>query len=433
LKVLQKYRSKIFLAAILSIACTLPLGIKFGNIAIICAFFLSLFYIKKKHFFALRLFVVCYPFVFFIIALVSSLYSKELEVGFSRLDRHLLPILITIIFLVYSKVSLNKILSYFSIFITITTLTLSLIFVDRLLGGAPFGQLVFHEYTAPFSQHPVYYALLILVAFLFLIAKVEDKFFWNKSNWQWWIQIVILGVGLILCASKAVIIILILLLFSGCFFYLKEKKSKFIVLSLLTILIFFIYKVEYINTRFFDGISLRSEIITFEPTNDFALKKQFNYNDKQNITDLELRIILAKISLFHLYADNSLLFGYGSGDAQDYLDYYLYSYNLGPNWYQGFNVHNQYLHILLNYGVFVLSLFLWYLIMLFKYAFRSKDYLHIAVLFAFCFVFLFEVSLIRNKGIVLFYFFNLLFLTNNPYFENSHTRNKRNPKLSWWV
>ena len=136
--------------------------------------------------------------------------------------------------------------------------------------------------------------------------------------------------------------------------------------------------------------------------------------------------------LYHTIKDNKSIFGYGQGDTQNYIDYYLYSYNLGPNWYDGFNVHNQYLHLFITYGVFVLFLFLIYLFYSFKSAIKHSNYLFVVFLIISSFVFIFEVTLVRNKGLVFFYFFNTLFLANFINFENSNIRDKGNSKLPWW-
>ena len=425
MRVLQKHIQVISLAVIFSIALTLPMEIKYGNIAIIAGFIISLFYLKKRDFTFFKFYVFSYPFIFFTIALISGLFSKDIISGLSRLDRHLIPLLLTIVFIVCNKAPINKTLSFYSFVITGTTLVLSSVVIFHFYQGVDLNQLVFHNYTALYDQHPVYYALMILVALLFLLVKIKDVVSWQELGWQWYLQINILGSGLVLCASKAVIVVFIILLLIGSIVYLRGRKRTLIILLSLTFFFLLVYKVEYINKRFFEGISLEQNIMAFRPTNDFTLKKRFDYDEKLNISDFELRILLSKISMYHMLQDRVFLFGYGSGDAQDYLDYYLYSYNLGPNWYQGFNVHNQYLHIVLNYGIFVLCLFLYYLGAMFRYAIRKKDFLHIAVLMAFSFVFLFEVSLIRNKGIVLFYFFNLLFLTNHSNFENCNIRNTR--------
>ena len=423
IKRIQKYSGKISNIALIAIAITLPLQIKYGNIILISSFALSLFFLKKKSFSGHSVYLLAYPFIFFLIAFLSSLFSKDTAAGFSRLDRHLLPLLLTITMMVFQRVSINKVLKYFTLFMTLTTIVLHIKFIYGLVKGVELNQLVFHDYPSLFDQHPVYYALLLLVAALYLLNSTDNLNIWKKPSIIWLLQVIILITGMILCASKAVLGIFVLLVIVGIVLKTKGKKNKLIALFIVVIVSICTYHLQYIKVRFIEGTQIRKEILNFRPTNDFTIKKQFGYKEKKDIKDLELRILFLKIALYHMHKDQTYLFGYGVGDSQDYLDYYLYSYNLGPNWYQGFNVHNQYLHILFNYGVLVLLLFMYYLFLSFKQGLKNRDYLYVGTLIAFCFTFLFEVSLIRNKGIVLFYFFNLLFLINRNNLENSHIRN----------
>lgn len=412
--------------AILGIAGSLPLEIKYGNMVIIAAFVISLFYFRKKQFLALRHITINYPFLFFVAVAISGLFSKDVKEGLSRLDRHLLPLLLTVIMLALYRVSSKKILRFFTIGITLFTLLLTINLLWRLVKGNALNTLIFHEYTRLYDQHPVYFALMILIGLLFILFDSKKLFSKQHFNWKVFAKIMVLFSGLVFCASKAVIFLCFIFILIGAILYGGKTKQKVLLSVLLLVLVFITSRIGFIKDRFADGVSLKTEIVNFKPSNDFELKKQFDLTEKRNITDLELRVIFAKISIWHSIADRSFLFGYGAGDAQNYFDYYLYSYNLGPNWYQGFNMHNQYLHIYWTYGIFMLILFILYLYKIFESAIKNHDYLHLAAIFSFCFVFFFEVTLVRNKGIILFYFFNLLFLLDNNYFENSNTRNAGN-------
>ena len=201
-------------------------------------------------------------------------------------------------------------------------------------------------------------------------------------------------------------------------------------------LLFFVFSIVFINVpflkkRFTEGLEFKKEIIDFHPTNDFSLKKRFSYDEKSDISDLELRYILAKIGLYHQIEDKKLIFGYGKGDSKDYLNYYLFSYNLGPNWFEDFNLHNQYLDILFNLGALALIIFLIYLYYSIRIAFKRKDYNHIFFILFFSFVFLFDAPLTINKGIVFFYVFNAIFIFKELAFESNNFRYQRNSKSSW--
>lgn len=239
-----------------------------------------------------------------------------------------------------------------------------------------------------------------------------------------WIYIfnLFLIIGLVLSASKAVLVI-DLIAFS--FFYLKTKdlKTKFGYVFSFLLLLILVFNVSFVKKRFSEGMVFREEIASFKPTNNYVKKKIFTSDEKRNISDLELRYVFGSIAFYHVIQDQKLLFGYGQGDVRDYLNYYYYSYNLGPNWYENRNVHNQYLHILIVYGLFVLIFFLGYIIYSFRKAIKYKNKLHLFFLVLTCFVFIFEVVLVRNKGIIFFYFFNSLFLFNYKTIESSNIRN----------
>jgi len=116
------------------------------------------------------------------------------------------------------------------------------------------------------------------------------------------------------------------------------------------------------------------------------------------------------------------LFGYGVGDVQDYLDYHFMFYNLAPSWYEGYNVHNQYVQFVINGGIVLLILFLIYLSGIIKIAFRHKNLLMLLFLLFILNIFLFESVLQRVKGIIFFVFFCNIFLTESIKHESSDIR-----------
>jgi O-antigen ligase len=117
------------------------------------------------------------------------------------------------------------------------------------------------------------------------------------------------------------------------------------------------------------------------------------------------------------------LFGYGKGDSRNYLNYYLFSYNLGPNWYENFNLHNQYLDVMFNLGIIALVIFLMYLLYSIQLAFKSKNKNYLFFILLISFVFLFDAPLTINNGVVYFYLFNAIFIFKELTIENSNIRN----------
>lgn len=410
------------------IVVTIPFQLNFGNLALILASVFSIFTFKKQNFKKLMNFGVLFPIFFFLITIGSSLKSKDIQEGLVRSDLELLPVLLVIILINqdFNKKKVLKLLHYFTISTVISTMILIIVAVYNKIQNINSG--VFHDFTSLYDQHPVYYAMYISLS-LFYILLYPNRFFKSHP----FIKVIAglcLLLGLVLCASKAVIFIVIIII---VLILLPKKKLEYKVgyIASITIMSIILYNTSFIRERFVDGLRFNDTIVQFQPTNNFRIKKLFTYEEKENISDLELRYLFLKTMLYHLSEDHKILFGYGQGDAQKHIDYYYYSYNLAPNWYEGFNVHNQYLHILITYGVFVLLTFLYYLFYSFKFAIKQKDFLFAIFLIISCFVFIFEVTLVRNKGIIFFYFFNTLFLSNYINFEDSNFRNKRYTKLSW--
>jgi O-antigen ligase len=114
-----------------------------------------------------------------------------------------------------------------------------------------------------------------------------------------------------------------------------------------------------------------------------------------------------------LKADNRLLLGYGIADSQAILDYYYMFYGLAPGWYQGYNLHNQYLQYLFTFGILGLLLLMFYLAYSFRWAFLTKNKLQLYFLIMVSWVFVFECLLSRNKGLVIVFIMNGIFMLKN--------------------
>lgn len=405
----NKERVNFLLLAFVVVA--IPFKINIGNFALILAFVFNVFFLKPSNLVRLKRFVFLFPVLFFFIVVVWAFFGKEFYEGISRLDRHLIPILITLVLANQnpSSIHYNRLITIFSWAVVGATIALLVNFFIGLLQGQTMAELTFHGFSSLFDQHPVYFSLYASLAlFCFVEQSYKQGFALSRA-----IGTLVLLLGLLLSASKAILAMdmAIFVLYFG--FAKIAIKRKLVLFSTIIILLFSAAQIGFLKERFYSGLTLSENIVAFEPTNDFEEKVKFSYQEKQAISDLDLRYLMAKISIYHLVQDKKVLFGYGPAMFQDYFDYYLYSYNLGPNWFSGFNVHNQYLHILLNYGVLVLILFLLYLALCIKVALKNKNYTFIAFLLLCTFVFLFEVVLIRNKGILFFYFFNVLFLIKN--------------------
>ncbi|NEV94505.1 O-antigen ligase family protein [Psychroflexus sp. YR1-1] len=225
------------------------------------------------------------------------------------------------------------------------------------------------------------------------------------------LMILIFSLGLWFSASKAIILATLALVI----FYLISQsgisfKKAAIGLSVLVVFGISIATNPFLKQRFIEGFTYD---INFEPTDKLENARVFTSAEIDEISDLELRVILGKISTYHLVKDQNLMFGYGLSDYQDYLDYYYMYYGLAPFHYEGYSPHNQYITTLVSSGLVGLFIFLLYIGYSFYRGFIKGHYLYLSFLILFCFAMVFETYLLRAKGIIFFFFFNSFFLIHN--------------------
>lgn len=415
---------------ILIMGAAIPFNTSLGNLAIIVAFVYSLYvlYQHRNRNFRFGSFSFLFPILFFLIIVISALTSNNIKMGLKQVDKSLLMVLIVVSIVVLSNFKndvLPNTLKVFS-FSTVMATTILIFFgITNIILGTSTGMLFFHDFAAIYDQHPVYYALYLSISLFFITQHYFSgaNFPTKKKSILLLSSLIILMCGIILSASKVVIFVFFIIYLFQLFLIIKNKRIKIIALLATLFMALTTINVPIIKERFIEGMAFTLK--KFEPTNDISKAQVFSRVDKENLSDLELRYLFNKIGVYHTIDDEKILFGYGIGDVQDYLDYYYLVYGLAPNWYEGFNLHNQYLQIFASYGIFVLIFFLSYIIYSFYSALKTKDYLFIYFLLITTSVFIFESLLSRNKGIVFFIFFNTLFLMNSKKNENSPIRNTR--------
>lgn len=392
------------------IASTIPLKINFGNSAII----VSLIYViysalkqrnldnfKKPLYFVL-------PIILFFISVVSAFTSNDIITGVKKLDNLQLLVYIPLIFFIIDKkkINLKKVLSSFSISVCLITSIFLINNIVKISLGHSIDTLFFFDFVSLFEYSPIHYALISLLALIFLCINHTSKTFIYGETGTF-LMTLILFTGIIFCASKTISLILILFLIFFAIIRTKQAIINFFFFTFLFIALFF--QTNYIKNRVSSG--LEYDLSGFKPNENILKAKQFSYTEKQNISDLEIRLIFIKIGLYHFINDNKILFGYGLGDVQHNLDYYYMTYNLAPNWFEGYNLHNQYLDYFITYGSLGLFFFLLYILHSLYLSIKHKNQTHTIFLIVMMIAFLTEVYMVRNKGIVIFIFFNTLFLS----------------------
>ena len=340
---------------------------------------------------------------FFAILLLSALLSHDVAQGIERMEIRLMYLLIPfpVVLIIGFDINRHKILRYFSYAMVVLCAILLGNNVYKIIVNGSFEDCFFHEFTALYKQHAVYFSMLILFAVIILLETVKDKLRTFEI-----LGLFILGIAMFFAASKIMIALMILFLLYYVFFKQHGKWLKMSFLSLVVVVLGLSVASDNLRHRFLDGLDLSRT--------DFSLEdRTFTYDEKKNISDFELRFLLGKVGVKHMAEDGKIITGYGLGDQQDWFDYHLMRYGLAPDWYMGHNAHNQYLDIWLNTGILGFVFFVFMLVFFVRNAWQTKDEIWLIFLLIFLIAFLLEVYLSRNKGIVFFTLWNMFFYSWN--------------------
>lgn len=231
------------------------------------------------------------------------------------------------------------------------------------------------------GEHPIYSSMYIALSILFYVGLLKNKKF--KKNTELIIFSSFIFINLlvfILLMSKGSVIFLaitmmIFLLFDKTFKKHRLKLFGIIIASIIALLISNRRMNELINTETYKNINI-------------------NFSTS-------IRVGIYKCSIETI--KSNWILGYGVGDSQNALNLCYKSLNKYL-YKEEYNSHNQYLDIFLKTGVLGFIAFLFFIFFNIKNAFLKKDYIYISVLIFFCFNFLIENILVRQSGIILFYF-----------------------------
>lgn len=405
----------------------IPFTINFGNALLILGVTFSLFGLKAN-FKACRdpknPYFLFFPVFFFLLILLSAFLSKDIRTGFIQVEKNLLFILIPFVLYLLSYKRKTDYSLLFKVFVTanfIVTLLLIFVGISRVLNGDSSEVMFFHEFSSFLDLHPVYIALNTSISIFYVTQNyLDDSIAKNRKGFLVVALLFYFFVVLFLCASKAVIFVFIVLYIFQLFIVFRKTKTKLFALVGITIVSIGFFSLPKVSGRFIEG--LHFNIAAFQPTEKIENAKVFTNNEKEEISDLELRYLMLKIGLFHVVQENKWLWGYGIGDVQHHIDYYYMVYGLAPGWFEGYNLHNQYLQYLVSYGLLGTVFFLVYLVYSVNFALRTKNRVYLLFLVLVICIFLFESLLSRNKGIVFFLFFNTLFIIQSLD-ENRFIRN----------
>lgn len=404
------------------LAMAMPVYRSFANAFIIISFLVGVFLVYHRNSGLRTLLrpIIAIPVFFYLYLLINGLCGYNYDFLLKQLNKNLLFILVPFsILILYKDFFYIKILRLFTY--SLVTITSVLLFHNliKFISGAESSAFYFQAFTELIGEHAVYFSLYLSLGILICLDQIQKQAYIHINKWM----ILIFSLGLWFSASKAIILATLPMVI----FYLIGQsgisfKKAAIGLSVLFVFGISITMNPFLKQRFVEGFNYD---INFKPTNKLEDARVFTSAEIDEISDLELRVILGKISTYHLVKDQNLIFGYGLSDYQDYLDYYYMYYGLAPFHYEGYSPHNQFITTLVSSGLVGLFIFLAYIGYSFYKAFIKRHYLYISFLILFCFAMCFETYLLRAKGIIFFFFFNSFFLMHKTQDTKDEDRNIR--------
>ncbi|MDP2686913.1 MAG: O-antigen ligase family protein [Aequorivita sp.] len=253
----------------------------------------------------------------------------------------------------------------------------------------------YSKFSEFLDKHTTYFSLFVVICLLWLLWLLVNK----KANK---LLLIIGGLALLYFFYLLSVRISIIALTIGALIIILSSIAsllkRVLLMIIVPVLLGSVYFTPYFQKR-------------FEPST----------TETTQISDMEFREMHWK-AVLETINHNNLLIGYGTRSHRDYLYYKYKEYGLTSANKEGYNAHNQYLEIFLEFGLLGLVIFLGliiYLLWVFK---KKKDYFALSILFVFLVYMLTESIFQRHSGIVVFSILISLFLNNNLLSYDSQNR-----------
>lgn len=318
----------------------------------------------------------------FWISCLGMIYTENVNEGTKVLTRNL-PFLIFP--LIFSSIKLEKngikfLLKYFSFSVILAAVfALGKAYYLKINNlGSYFHFLKLEELQ---DKHNTYFAMFCVFAITYFLFHLK------KKTW-WYLGCILFLLGYIYLLSVRVSIVA--LVFLGAIYLISQRKiipSKYFYLILVGCV--------FIPVLFYFSPSFQEK---FNPINPEGVP----------ISDVGSRKIHWQAAIDQI-SRNNLLIGQGTGDGHDGLYETYKKFGFQTGFLEKYNAHNQYIEIVLYYGVIGLVILLTMLVYVFRINLIQKDYFAIAVLVMFIVFMVTESILQRHDGIVLAAFFISLF------------------------
>lgn len=230
----------------------------------------------------------------------------------------------------------------------------------------------YEEFSKLIGKHTTYFSLFLVISSLYVIYELLQK------------RIKLIGATLLLLLFLITLYVtsarisLVALAFSSLVLIVFQLKSKWRWILAVCPLFF-------LSIFFLPNFQKR-----FDP----------NQTEVGTMSDFEFRKLHWK-SVLETIQHQSLLVGKGTGSTRNFLYEKYQEYKLTSAYQEEYNAHNQYLEIVLDFGLLGFVLFLGSLIYIFSRLWKTQNSLGIAIFCCFLIYFLTESLLLRHDGVVM--------------------------------
>jgi len=406
------------------ILITLPLENIYVSIATI-GFVIATIFIKKTRINFEQAFLV--PVLFFIIMVMSLLWTNNFSDSLSGLQKALPFLIIPIVFLVipnFLKESLNRIFKIYGFTMVIYALIYIVIASINYIKTNN-ANVFFYKNLVPEDPGAIYMSVFASFS-LFYFVQLSNRRNIEKT------ALSIVTLFLFLLSSKSIITVdfIIIVCYYAFFAKISSSTKMLTIISVSIFLFFSIFFVKEVRERFmieyetaFVDNTLKNSLETVKnKTHNVTLKEAWNcktFQQNDFFPGTALRIYQTRIFKEMLSENNIFFTGFGLEASQEQIRKKAKQYNLFYD-YGEYNFHNQYIQTFAELGLIGFIILVYMLFINIKNAFAKKDFLHIAFAITMIMLFLSESFFCRQRGIV---FFVLLFCLFNSS-KNEETSNK---------
>jgi len=336
----------------------------------------------------------------FLLHLMGLLYTSNFEYALKDLKIKLPIFFLPIVFITSPSLSVREFRSILKVLL-ITALLSSIYGMYYYLR---YFQVTFFELRemSHFISH-------IRLSLLNTIAAFAAFYLLAKNNWRKFsytnLYYLMAGIWLfifngIMGARMGLVVFFILLLLGSIFLVIRHKK-----IWLAAVLLVLMIALPILSYVTLPSIKMRTHEVVYE-------LQSYQLNQDPNGKSIAQRFVYWNIA-WDIFKTAPLI-GIGTGDVADaFNSYYLAHPNLLQQQYQH-RAHNQWLTILLTFGILGLLLFM--LVVFYPLFYKRKylDYFYIVFFIAFALSLLTEDTLETQAGVTFYALFNCLFLFAKP-------------------